>query len=149
MQLPTFVLNQNQLGNMEEMYINHIATLSAALSMFILGGLWYGPLFGKQWMDANGFTNEDLKKGSPAKQYGLGLLFSIIIAYNLAAFLGDANTDVVWGATAGFLAGFGWVLFGIAIISMFEQRSWKYIFINGGYMTVAFTIMGLIIGAWR
>lgn len=131
------------------MYINHFATLSAALSMFVLGGLWYGPLLRKQWMDANGFTEEDLKKGNPAKQYGLGFLFSVIMAYNLAAFLGDASTDAIWGATAGFLAGFGWVLFGIAIIGMFEQRSWKYIFINGGYMTVAFTIMGLIIGAWR
>lgn len=134
---------------MEEMYINHFAVLTAAVSMFILGGLWYGPLLGKQWMSANGFSEEDLQHGSPAKQYGLGFIFSVIMAYNLAAFLGDSGTDAVWGATAGFLAGFGWVFFGIAMISMFEQRSWKYILINGGYMTIAFTIMGLIIGAWR
>lgn len=134
---------------MEEMYINHLAVLVAAISMFVLGGLWYGPLFGKAWMDANGFTEQDLEKGNPAKQYGLSLLFAIIMAYNLAAFLGDSGTTMVWGATAGFLAGFGWVMLGVAIISLFEQRSWKYIIINGGYMTVAFTLMGLIIGAWR
>lgn len=134
---------------MEEMYINHLAVLVAAISMFVLGGLWYGPLFGKAWMDANGFTEQDLEKGNPAKQYGLSLLFAIIMAYNLAAFLGDSGTTMVWGATAGFLAGFGWVMLGVAVISLFEQRSWKYILINGGYMTVAFTLMGLIIGAWR
>ncbi len=134
---------------MEEMYINHFAVITAAVSMFVLGGLWYGPIFGKQWMSANGFSEDDLKGGSPAKQYGLGFVFSIIMAYNLAAFLGDAGTNAAWGATAGFFAGFGWVFFGVAMISMFEQRSWKYIFVNGGYMTIAFTIMGLIIGAWR
>lgn len=134
---------------MEEMYINHIAVIVAALSMFVLGGLWYGPFFGNSWMAVNGFSEEDLKNGNPAKQYGLSLIFAILMAYNLAAFLGDAGTDMIWGATAGFLAGFGWVALGVGIISLFEQRSWKYILINGGYMTVAFTIMGVIIGAWR
>lgn len=134
---------------MDEMYINHLAVLVAAVSMFILGGLWYGPLFGKAWMDANSFTEQDLENSNPAKQYGLSLLFAIVMAYNLAAFLGDPGTDMAWGATAGFLAGFGWVMLGVAVISLFEQRSWKYILVNGGYMTVAFTLMGLIIGAWR
>lgn len=131
------------------MYINHFAVFAAAISMFVLGGLWYGPLFGKQWMQANNFNEEDIKNANPAKQFGLSLLFAIIIAYNLAAFLGNPETDMAWGATAGFLAGFGWVMLGVAVISLFEQRSWKYILINGGYMTVAFTLMGLIIGAWR
>lgn len=131
------------------MYINHFAVLAAAISMFALGGLWYGPLFGRQWMQANNFTEEDLKNANPAKQYGMSLLFAIIMAYNLAAFWGDPETDMVWGVTAGFQAGFGWVMLGVAVISLFEQRPWKYILINGGYMTVAFTLMGLIIGAWR
>jgi hypothetical protein len=50
---------------------------------------------------------------------------------------------------AGALAGFGWVAMAIAIIAVFENRSWSYIAINGGYMTVAFIVMGAILGAWR
>ena len=76
-------------------------------------------------------------------------LFALIISYNLAFFLGDANTDVVWGTTAGFLAGFGWSTLIFAIVALFEQRSWKYIFINGGYITVYFTLIGFILGIWR
>jgi hypothetical protein len=68
---------------------------------------------------------------------------------NLAAFLADPKTTAIWGATAGFLAGFGWVTLGIATIALFERRSWKYVLINSGYMIVSFTIMGLILGAWR
>ncbi len=50
---------------------------------------------------------------------------------------------------AGGLAGLGWIAMAIAIVGVFENRSWKYIAINGGYMTAAFVIMGAIIDAWR
>jgi hypothetical protein len=32
--------------------IHWLSVLVAALSSFFLGGLWYGPLFGKTWMTA-------------------------------------------------------------------------------------------------
>jgi hypothetical protein len=38
---------------------------------------------------------------------------------------------------------------GIGIISLFERKPWSYVLINGGYLTVALTLMGLILGAWR
>jgi hypothetical protein len=66
------------------------------------------------------------------------------MAANLAMFLADAKTDVTWGATAGFLAGI-WTFGAIAIHSLFELRSWRYIFINGGYSIVSLTIMGAIL----
>jgi hypothetical protein len=50
---------------------------------------------------------------------------------------------------AGFLAGFGWAAMGIGIVSLFERRSLSYVLINGGYLTVALTVMGVILGAWR
>jgi hypothetical protein len=46
------------------------------------------------------------------------------MAANLAMFLNDPKTTLAWGATAGFLAGFGWVTMGIAIVSLFERRPW-------------------------
>ena len=56
---------------------------------------------------------------------------------------------MTWGMAAGALAGFGWVAMAIAIVGLFENKSWSYILINGGYMIVAFVLMGAIIGAWR
>lgn len=131
-------------------HINWLAVLAAALSTFVLGGLWYSPaLFGKAWMSVNRFNSEDLAKSNMAKIFGLAFAFALLMAANLAAFLAEPKTTATWGATAGFLAGFGWVTLGIATISLFERRSLKYILINGGYMTVAFVVMGLILGAWR
>ncbi|HSR67804.1 MAG TPA: DUF1761 domain-containing protein [Acidobacteriota bacterium] len=132
------------------MAINYWAVLVAALSMFLLGGLWYSPvLFGGVWMRANQLTEKDLEDGNPAKIYGVSFLFSLIMSANLAAFLSGPETDMAWGATAGFLAGFGWVALGIGMVSLFERRPFSYMLVNGAYMTVAFTLMGLILGAWR
>jgi len=130
--------------------INYLAVLAAALSTFVLGGLWYSPLlFGKAWMRANGFTEADLQAFSKARMFGWSLRFSLVMALNLSIFLASPTTNLTWGMMAGGLAGLGWVAMAIAVIGLFENRSWKYIAINGGYMTVAFVIMGAIIGVWR
>jgi hypothetical protein len=131
-------------------HINWLAVVAAAVSTFVLGGLWYSKaLFGRAWMSANNLDDTDLAKGNMVKIFGLSLVFAVIMAANLAAFLAEPKTTATWGATAGFLAGFGWVALAIATIALFERRSWKYMLINGGYMTVSFVIMGLILGAWR
>ena len=45
--------------------INWLAVIVAALSMFLLGGLWYSPaLFYRQWLQANGFTEEQVQAGA-------------------------------------------------------------------------------------
>jgi len=130
--------------------VNVFAVLAAAVSMFALGGLWYSPvMFGRAWQREAGVTDEQLKRSNPAKVFGFSFLFALLMAFNLAMFLAEPKTTTAWGATAGFLAGFGWVALGLAVISLFEQRSWKYMVINGGYMTVAFVIMGAILGLWR
>ena len=130
--------------------INYLAVFAAAVSTFVLGGLWYSPLlFGKAWMRANNFTDADVQSFSKARMFGWSLVFSLIMAINLAMFLGGPDTNATWGMTAGALTGLGWVAMAIGIIGVFENKSWTYIVINGGYMTIAFTVMGLILGAWR
>jgi len=130
--------------------INWLAVVAAAVSTFCLGGLWYSPLlFGKAWMRENGFSEEDLKKGSQGRIFGFAFLWALLMSFNLAMYLNDAATDTSWGATAGFLAGFGWVAMGIFTIGLFERKSTRYMLINAGYMVISFILMGLIIGAWR
>lgn len=97
----------------------------------------------------NGLTDEQLKKLNPPKVYGLSFILALLISYNMAFFLGDDKTDMAWGTTAGFLAGFGFSALIFTIIGLFEMRSWKYILINGGFITLYFTIVGFILGVWR
>lgn len=134
--------------------INFWAVIVATLSTFLVGWLWYGPLFGKAWMNAVGLSEEEIQQGNMAKIFGLAFIFELIMAFNLAMFLTGSpeaaeQINAGTGAFYGFLTGFGWIFFALAVNSLYERRSWKYIFINGGYWSVAFTIMGLIIGAWQ
>ncbi|GAB3926976.1 DUF1761 domain-containing protein [Mucilaginibacter myungsuensis] len=129
--------------------INWPAVVVAALSAFMLGGVWYARgVFGNAWMAANNLTDEEIAKGNKGKIFGLTGVFSLLMSANLAIFLATPATTVAWGAQAGFLAGI-WTFSAIAIHSLFELKSWKLIFINGGYSVVSLIIMGTILGAWR
>jgi hypothetical protein len=129
--------------------LNLWAILASALSAFIIGGLWYSPiLFGRAWKLANGFEVEKNEPATP-KTFAISFVLSLVMAFNLAMFLNDSKTTPAWGAMAGLLAGFGWVTMGIGIVSLFERRPWKYVLVNGGYLTTALVTMGFILGSWR
>ena len=135
--------------NMQEIFLqlNWYAVSFAAISTFAIGGIWYS-IFETPWKAANNFTNEYLSQRKMPLVFGLSLLFSFIMAFNLAMFIG-VKASFSFGLMAGFLVGFGWIFFSIVIISLFEKRTITYILINGGYITLAFTVMGAIIGAWH
>jgi hypothetical protein len=129
--------------------INWPAVIAAALSAFVVGGIWYNPkVFGHAWMLDSNLTREQIRDGNTAKIFGFTALFCLISSANLAAFLATPATTCSWGATAGFLAGI-WTFVAIATHSLFELKGWRYIFVNGGYSLVALVVMGAILGAWR
>jgi Protein of unknown function (DUF1761) len=128
--------------------LNPWAVIAAAASAFLIGGLWYSPvLLGNEWRRANGFTVDPPAAGP--KGFAIAFAVSLVMSFNLAMFLNAPGTTLAWGATAGFLAGFGWVLMGFGIVAIFEHRPLRYVLINGGYLTVALAIMGAILGGWR
>ncbi|MDX1705938.1 DUF1761 domain-containing protein [Pseudidiomarina sp.] len=129
--------------------INLWAVLVAALLNFLIGGLWYSPvLFAKSWQAAAGISDEQLQAFKPLKGFGLTFIFSWIISLNLAFFLASPGTNWQWGLTAGVLAGLGWATMIFAVIALFEQRSWRYILIHGGYITIYFAAAGALLGGW-
>ncbi|GAB4013275.1 DUF1761 domain-containing protein [Spirosoma sp. KCTC 42546] len=130
--------------------LNWPAILVATLANFLIGGLWYSAfLFGKPWMAENKFSEHELRQSNMLKLFSLTFLFSLVMAFNLAMFLNDSKTTTSWGAMAGFLAGFGWVTMSLFVIGQFERKTTRYMLIHGGYVTVSFVVMGLILGAWR
>ncbi len=135
---------------MENLYINHLAVFVCAVLSLVLGGLWWSPLlFQKAWQRETGLSDEQLSKVNPLKIFGLSFLLAWIISYNLAFFLGNHGTTWRWGVAAGLLAGVGWVVAQFIIIALFEQRTWKHIAINGGYITLYFAVIGFVLGIWR
>jgi hypothetical protein len=134
---------------MDASTVNWLAVFAAGISAFVLGGIWYSPaLFGKAWMTENNMTVQDVQKGNKAKIFGWSFLLSLVMAANLAMFLNTPDMNFSLGLMYGALSGL-WVFCGIAIVALFEQKSSRYIFINGGYGLVSLALMGAIIGVWR
>jgi CDP-diglyceride synthetase len=129
-------------------HLNFIAILVAALAGFALGGLWYGPLFGKGWMLESGITPEKARSANMPKIYGTVLVLNLIAATSLAMFVGPEAT---WrfGLFAGFMTGFTFVATALGVIYLFESRSLRLWLINAGYQISIFSIMGTILGAWH
>ncbi len=135
---------------MNAAHVNWFSIIVAALSAFAVGALWYSPvLFGKAWMKAADMTEEKINRANMAKTYSIAFVFTFVAAINLGFFLSAPEVHALNGALYGFLTGFGWVLPALGVISLFEQKSWTYILINGFYWVVSFTVMGLILGAWN
>lgn len=134
---------------MDPTKLNFAAIFAAAASMFATGGLWYSPLlFGKAWQRETGLDDETLKRRSPAAIFGPSFVLALLMAFNLAAFLGPDAT-LGFAVAAAFAAGFGWVALGMGITYLFEARSFRLWLIDAGYHTVSFTLMGVILGLWK
>ena len=125
--------------------INWIAVLVATLASFALGALWYSPaLFGKAWQRETGLTDEKLKQGNMAQIFGLSFVLALLAAWNFANFLGP-RPSIVFGTAVGASAGLLWVAGSFGINYLFERKSLKLFLINGGYHTVQFAIIGLVL----
>ena len=134
---------------MENFYINHLAVFVCAVMSLVIGGLWWLPLlFAKIWQRETGLSDEQLKQMNPAKTFGLTFVLAYLASYNLAFFLGDKSTTWQWGISAGLLAAF-WAIAMFVIIGLFEQRTFKHLLINCGYIAVYFAVIGFILGIWR
>lgn len=129
--------------------IHWIAVIAAALSAFLLGGIWYSPLgFHESWKAAAQLSDAQLRQRSPLRMFGGALFLSLVAAAVFAMFLGP-SPSLTLGLGAGFAAGLCWVAASFGINYLFECRPLKLLLINGGYHTLQFTLYGLILGLWH
>ena len=126
--------------------VNVLAVIVAALSSFLLGGLWYSnALFGATWRRAA--AGPEIQ-GHPAKVFGLSYVFALIAAVVYAVLI-PPPANAVAGLTQGVLIGAGLVAASFGINYQFANRPTVLWLIDGGYHTVQFTIYGAILGLWR
>jgi hypothetical protein len=123
---------------------NLLAILVAAACGFMVGGIWYGPLFGKAWQREIGLSDDDIKAGNPLKIYGTAFLFSVLSAvflgHLLAHFDPDFNRTLM--ITIGIAIGF--IVPAIGTNYLFGHKSGKLFAIDAGYWIAFYAAMGLV-----
>lgn len=143
--------------------MNILAIIVAGLIPAILGAIYYGPLFGKAWMDSQGKTEEELKPTNPAVAYGgsilLAMLLSVSLFYTIQLLHKDVNSAGELYINSSFTFGHGafhGAMIGLMLItpvivslSIFHKFNWKTTLLNVVFWTSCLAIMGGILDAWR
>ncbi|MCP4121748.1 MAG: DUF1761 domain-containing protein [Bacteroidetes bacterium] len=142
------------------MDVNFLSIAVAAVSCFAVGFIWYHPkTFGPVWMHSIGMTEEKAKQGNMPLIFGVSFVVALLLAFYL-------YLDVNFGGAPGMEHGtpdyqtfkhgafhglFLGILVALPVIftnALYEQRNFKYMFINAGYWIVSMALMGGIVCAW-
>lgn len=136
--------------------INCWAVVGAAVTSMVLGALWYGPLFGKRWIQLSQFTAEQMtaaKAKGMGKSYalmGLGSLLMSTALSHLITFAGAplGMSGASLGAVVGVLVWLGFIAPVTVGPVLWEGKPWKLWYITSGYYLVSLVIMGKILAVW-
>lgn len=142
---------------------NWLPVIVASFIPMIVGGIYYGPVMGKVWMNSLGFTEDDLKGGNLVIMYGVALLLSFFLSFGINLITELVHKDVndagelifasfhtfKHGAFHGFFLGLMMAVPVIVTNSIFQRNTAKNILINVLYWLITFTLMGGLLDAWN
>ena len=135
---------------MQQIPINWLAVLVAAIIRMAIGSAWYSPaLFVKPWQALSGVTPESMRAGL-GKAIGIDAVMSLVMAFVLfhAVYYAGAF-DLVTGGLVGLLNWLGFILATALPLWAYENRPLKLIAINTGHNLVALVLMGALFGVWH
>lgn len=139
------------------MEVNVVAVMACAVLSMIIGGVWYGPLFGRQWMAVieRGMSDEakrEAMRHSPLPLYGVQFILSLVQLFILAQFISTGWNDAS-GMQSAFLVWLGFVMptvAGLSLWNMLPMRARLMMFcISAGYQLVSLLAFGWILEMWQ
>src|SRR3989344_5373124 len=93
--------------------VDFIAVFAATVVAFVIGALWYGPIFGREWRRLMGFSDDAMRqmKMTPTKAMSGGFVMTLLMVFVLANLMamasvvtvGEALTFAFW-IWVGFVA---------------------------------------------
>jgi hypothetical protein len=140
-----------------ELKINMAAILVAVVVNFIIGFIWYTPLFGKIWGKEMGYA-PDMKPETSVVVKGMvfmlvgNFLFAWVFAHNMAAWSFVPGMDKMGALPSALNAAiFTWIGFYLPRhlgSTVWEKKSWTLFFINAGYDLVSLLAVAMILAYW-
>jgi hypothetical protein len=132
--------------------VNWLAVVLAAAAGFVVGGLWYGPLFGRLWMTAAGISEDDLKNSTGAdmaKRYGFTFLLSLLASWTLAHVFAT-YPDLAFGVMVmtAFGVALGFIVPALWTNYLFQGAKRTLFMVDAGYWLVFYTVMGSVHAAF-
>ena len=132
-------------------HLNHLAIISSAVILWVLGAIWYSPaLFSKPWMALLGITPDPSKRKDLIGGMIASFIGDLILALVLAHFvIWSGAATIGWGAFVGFLSWFGFIAAPNFAQGIYENRPFRLFLINAGYWFVGLLIVGALLAVWH
>lgn len=128
--------------------LNWLAILVATVAGFVIGGIWYGPVFGDAWLSALGKTADEIQP-SPTP-FIISFITALITAIVLAVFINALDISTLGGGIViGLLVGVGFIATAMASDSAFCGWGVNLWLIQSGYRVLYSVAMGAILAVWR
>jgi len=130
------------------MHFHWLPIVLAALAGFLVGGLWYGPLFGKAWMKARGITPESAAGANMPVIFGMTFLFNLIAAVMLdhLYLTYDTPMGLHYSLVVAAIIGVGFISTSIGVNYLFSRMPRALFLIDAGYWITVYLVMGAIFG---
>ena len=132
--------------------VNFLAVILATVLAFVLGAAWYSPLlFGRQWMAANGYTEDRLKEmqAGAGKLNGISAVCWFVMATVLALVAPHFGEGVGAMLHMALLLWFGFAATTGLTNNLFSDRPLRAWIIDAGYQIGVLTLMSTVLGLWR
>ena len=117
----------------------------------VFGAIWYGPIFGKKWMEIVGVDPKDYEARKKMQKtagplYAVQFLMTLFQVMVLAHLIAD--TELVSGLERALWI---WAAFITPTMGTNEKKKlkWARFLIQGGYQLVLFTVFGLLLQFWK
>ncbi len=134
-----------------DLMINYVAVVVAAVVAFVIGWVWYGPIFGKRWMHLHGKSYESMSEMKmPMGNMAIEFIATLVTAYVLARFVVLLGVVDVMGAI--HLTVWVWLGFIAAIMVggvLWENEKWELFWIKVGGRFLTILAMTVILGVWH
>jgi len=128
--------------------VNLLAVVLGTLAWFVIGAIWYGPLFGKPWREMNGITDEMVKAGPRPGQNPTWLIMLLAFLFEMLVVLmlghNIARTNPAPHVIMMMAVGFGAVIMtpALGINYLFQMRPGKLFFIDAAHFIVGLAAVG-------
>jgi hypothetical protein len=131
--------------------LNYFAIVVAAVASFMFGWLWYGVLLSRQWLDAVGKSEQEIKGGGGASPMPFVIAFvaQLIMAWMLAGVIGHLGPGEVSfqnGVIAAAFVWFGFVITTLTVNNAFQGAKRALTLIDGGHWLGVLLLQGAVIG---
>ncbi len=138
---------------MPEIIVNYLAILVGAIVNMAIGFIWYGPLFGKKWMELSKMDEKKMKQmggANPMQAYVVAFIGALLLVgvfahtfvFVHAFFNGERLMDALQTAF--------WIWLGFIVpvglnSVVFDSKPFKLFLLHTGYYLVTLLAVGAVI----